>query len=277
MPVREWMPDRMLRSLLRRRDLTRQLAWRAFTSRYKGSWLGLGWSLLYPLLLLAIYTLVFGFIFGGRWARMSERDPVEYALALFCGLVPFTFFSECVTRAPGIVVAVPNYVKKVVFPLEVLPVAEVLAALAHMAISLGLLVAGTAVFLGPGRLDWTLALLPLAVVPLVALVLGLTWFLASLGVFVRDIGPTVILLSQAMLFLTPVFYEIDNPQIPGPMRQAMRLNPLAPIVESFRRAVLWGEAPPWAALGAAWAVAAVVLVAGYAWFLKSRRAFSDVL
>jgi lipopolysaccharide transport system permease protein len=273
--ARSLSPISMVGSLRRNRDLIKQLAWRSFTSRYKGSLFGIAWSVLHPLLLLAIYTLVFGYIFRSRWARMSGSSQAEFALALFCGLAPFRFFAEVLNRSPTIVLAVPNYVKKVVFPLEVLCVSEVLAAMVQLAVSLGLLVVGCLLVLG--RLHWTLLWLPLAMVPLLFLTLGLSWLLASLGVFLRDIGHVTLLLTQMMFFLTPIFYDVNSPHVPHLMRQAMVLNPMAAIVETFRRAVLWGEGPPWARLAAVTFANAAILCAGYAWFVKSRRAFNDVI
>ena len=160
---RNLSPAVLVRSLWANRYLTGQLAWRSFTSRYKGSMLGLAWAVLHPLIMLSIYTLIFGFVFRSRWQGMSGDSQLEFALAMFCGLVPFTFFSDVVNRSPTLIVGVPNYVKKVVFPLETLCVAEVISALANAAISLVLLVAGCALILH--QFPWTLLWLPVAIFP----------------------------------------------------------------------------------------------------------------
>ncbi len=265
----------MVRSLVRNWDLTSQLARRSFTARYKGSLLGVAWAVLHPLAMLAIYTLVFGFVFRSRWARMSGDSQLEFALALFCGLIPYTLFSDVLNRSPLLITAVPNYVKKVVFPLECLCVAEVLAAIVHAVISLALLIAAVAIVLGQVHL--TLLALPLALAPLVFLTLGLSWFLASLGVFLRDLAHTISLVTMMLFFLTPIFYDRQSPHIPQLMRDAMLANPLTVIVETFRGAILWGDWPNWAALAIVTAISFTAMVAGFAWFAKSRKAFSDVI
>lgn len=267
-------PLMIVRNLWRHRELLIQFVRREVEARYRGSFLGVLWSFINPLVLLLIYTFVFGFVFGARWPQAQTSNLSEFALILFCGIIPYHIFSECVSRAPTLIISVRNYVKKVVFPLEILPVSVLGAALFHALISLSVLVIAN--LLLNGQITWTLILIPLVLLPLVFLCLGLTWFLASLGVFVRDINHTVGLIVQAMFFVTPIFYSVD--MIPNPtLQQLMHLNPLTPVIGNMRRVVLWNQVPEWDQLTLAGGVSFVFLVLGYAWFIKTKKAFADVI
>src|SRR5215211_7627558 len=229
-------PRHLPRALWRQRELLRQLTAREVAERYRGTYLGVVWSFLTPLLMLAVYTFVFSRVLAVKWGVGDAADnPALFALALFAGLIPFTVFSEAVHRAPSLVLNNPNYVKRVVFPLEVLPLTVLGAALIHSLISVAILVAGIALLLG--FVSPTLLLLPLAYLPLVLLCAGLSWFLAALGVYVRDIGQGVTVAVQALLFLSPIFYAVDA--VPPAFRPLLLLNPLSPIVNGFRDCLLW--------------------------------------
>lgn len=262
--VRAWPDARTLVVSLVRRDIQ---------ARYRGSLLGGLWAFLQPLALLAIYTFVFGRIFRSRWPGIEQRGLGNFALTLFCGLVPFALLSECGTRAPALVTSVPAYVKRTVFPLELLAVSLVGGAVFHALVSLGVLVATS--LLLTRTVAWTLVLVPIVALPVVMLSLGLTWFLASLGVFVRDLGMVIGLLLQVLLFLSPIFYPLEV--VPEPFRAWMPLNPMTWTVESFRRVVLWAELPDWTGLGIWTGVTGAWMFLGYAWFMKTKHAFADVL
>lgn len=266
-------PLTLARSLWRQRSLIWQFTQREVLGRYKGSFLGIFWSLVNPLALLLIYTFVFGVVFQSRWPQARTTSLSEFALITFCGLMVHNVFAEAVVRAPTLIVGVPNYVKKVVFPLEVLVVSTLGGALFHGAVSLLILLG--ALLVTTGGLAWTLPLLPVVLLPLVFLVLGVSWFLASLGVFIRDIGHSIALAVQMLFFLTPIFYPLEA--IPQPFQTLIRLNPMSTIVESSRAVVLWGRMPDWEALGVWTLVGVVVMLLGYTWFMKSRRAFADVI
>jgi len=223
--------------------------------------------------LLLTYTFVFGGLFKARWPDARNEGLGEFALALFCGLTAFNLFSECVQRAPRIVVGVPNYVRKVVFPLEILPVSVLGSAVFHALASLLILILVRLVI--GGGLPWTLLLLPLVSLPLLFLSLGVGWFLAGLGVYVRDIGQAAALALQVLMFATPIFYPPNL--IPEGLRALLLLNPLADVVENWRRVVLWGRLPEWGPLGLWTLIGALVLVLGYAWFTNTKRGFADVL
>jgi len=271
--IKNLNPSALAQNLWRQRILTRQLIQREIEGRYKGLFLGLIWSFVNPLVLLLIYTFVFRIVFRARWPNAKTDNLSEFALVIFCGLIAFQIFSECVSRAPGIIINVPNYVKKVVFPLEILPLSILGSALFHGSISLSILLVAN--LLVSGTIQWTIALLPLVIIPLVFLSLGLTWFLSSLGVFVRDINYMVTLALQVMFYVTPVFYPLEA--IPEPFRTIIRLNPLASIVDNFRRVILWGQTPHWSELAIWTAVTGSMMVLGYAWFMKTKKGFADVI
>jgi homopolymeric O-antigen transport system permease protein len=266
-------PIAMARNLWRHRDLIRQFTRREIEGRYRASFLGLFWSFINPLVLLLIYTFVFGVVFAARWPNAKTDNLSEFAVTLFCGITAFNIFSECVGRAATLVVGVPNYVKKVVFPLEILPISTLGAALFHAGVSLAILLVAN--LLISGALQWTAVFLPVIILPLIFLSLGLTWFLSSLGVFIRDIGYTVALIVQVLFFLTPLFYAIDN--IPEPYRSIIQLNPLTSIIEDIRLVVLWGSVPDWSTTILSIIVSGAIMVLGYAWFMKTKKAFADVI
>jgi len=267
-------PAALLANLWRHRDLVRQFTVRYFVSRHRGTFLGAWWGLLLPLLMLAVYSFVFNTIFTARWGQTPNERLAEFPVVLFCGMVVYGVFSETAARAVGLVVGNPNFVKKVVFPLEILPVASLGAALLFAGLSMVLVVAGNAVFLH--RFPVTLLLFPLILLPLVAISLGLAWFLASLGVFIRDMENIVIvLIQQVLFFMTPIFYRTEN--LPPGLQRVIMLNPLAVIVENARRTVIWGTLPDWWDLGWCAVVSLALMQLGYAWFMSTKRGFADVL
>jgi lipopolysaccharide transport system permease protein len=266
-------PVLLARNLWRHRDLIRQFTRREVEGRYRGSYLGIVWSFVTPLIMLLIYTFVFGIVLQARWPQARTTNLNEFAVVLFAGLSAFNIFGETVSRAPGLIIGVPNYVKKVVFPLEVLPISVLGAALFHALINLVILLA--AHLLIGGALHPTLLLLPVMALPLLLLGLGLAWFLASLGVFIRDISYSVSLIVQILFFLTPIFYPIES--IPEAYRPLIALNPLTAIIENIRRVTLWGQPPDWF-LFLFWLIAtSMMTILGYAWFMKTKKAFADVI
>jgi lipopolysaccharide transport system permease protein len=272
-PARHLSPVALGRALWRLRSLAGKLIRRDLESRYRGSALGFLWAFLHPLALLVLYTYVFGVIFESRWPQAPGAGLDNFALSLFCGFIPFNMLSECAIRCPTSILAVPAYVKRVVFPVELLPLSAVGSALVNALISLVLLV--TVSWLTVGRVPGTAVLAPLVLLPLIALSLGLAWFLASLGVFVRDLTQGITLVMQIVLFATPIFYPLES--LPDRFRWLVALSPLTWVVENLRRTLLWGQPLDGWGLGL-WSVAAgAVAVLGYAWFMNTKRAFADVL
>jgi len=255
------------------RELLKQVVRREIEARYRGSYLGLFWSLITPLVMLATYTFVFSVVFQARWRPDAVPARGEFALTLFAGLIAFNVFTEVVTRAPTLVLSHANYVKNVVFPIQILPVSALGTALFHGAVNLTILLAASLVVFG--TISHTIWLLPVAALPLVGLCLGMGWFLASLGIFVRDTTYAVGMTTQILFFLTPVIYP--SSAVPESLRPWVKLNPLAVVVEDFRRTLVWSQHPDWAAWSLAMATAATVFVLGYAWFMITRSGFADVL
>ncbi len=263
-----------MRNLLAHRDLIARLTTQEIGQRYQGSLLGVLWSLVTPALMLTVYTLVFSLIFQARWAAAGPAArPADFALTLFAGLIPFNLLAEVAARAPSLVLATPSYVKKVVFPLEVLPVVAVGSATAHSLIALGVLCLAQVAL--TGRLPATLALVPAAYAPLVLIALGLAWILASLGVYLRDMGHVVGVATHLLLFASPIFYPVEA--VPDGYRTVVQANPLTGILDTFRRVTLWGEAPVWPSWGILLAGAAALALLGYAWFMQTKKGFADVM
>lgn len=257
---------------LRQRTLIWQFARRDVLARYRGSLLGLGWSFLTPLLMLAVFTFVFRVVFKARWGTGGDSD-FEFALQAYAGLIVFNLFAEVVSRAPRLVLDQPNLVTRVVFPLEILPWVAVLAGLFHLALNLVALLAATAI--ARGGLPPSVLALPLVLAPFVPLLLGLAWFLASLGVFIRDVGQITALAVTLLMFLSPVFYPVAS--LPERWQPWLRANPLTPAIEQLRRIALEGMWPDWPQLALHLAIAIAIAWAGAFWFAVTRKGFADVL
>jgi lipopolysaccharide transport system permease protein len=265
-------PAALVRHLWRHREFIGQLTRREIEGRYRSSLLGLTWSFINPIALLLVYTFVFGVVFRQRWGVHADGLG-EYGLVLFAGMIAFGIFSECVNRAPGLIVSTPNYVKRVVFPLELLPLGVMGSALFHAGVSLSVLLVAAAVSGLPPRPSWLLV--PLALAPVVLLSLGLLWMLSSLGVFLRDLGYGVTLAVQVLFFLTPIFYPLDA--IPERFQVIARLNPLTSAVVAVRAVIFPGLEPLWTDLAVSLGASGVLMLLGYAWFMRTRRAFGDVI
>jgi lipopolysaccharide transport system permease protein len=265
-------PREIIASLWRNRQLLKALIKREGIGRYRGSVMGMTLSFFNAIVMPAIYTFVFSVIFKARWSAGSD-SKTEFALVLFAGLLVFNLFAECINRAPGLILANVNYVKKVVFPLEILPWVSLGAALFHMLISFGVWLLFYLLFFGAPHV--TLLLFPLILLPLVLMIMGLSWILASLGVFLRDVGQLIGLAVTVLMFLTPIFYPLSA--IPEKYRLFIYLNPMTIVVEQTRGALIWGQPLHLGQYGAYFLVSAVLAAAGFAWFQKTRKGFADVL
>lgn len=266
-------PLALIRNIWGFKSLILQMTKREVVGRYKGSTMGLAWSFLNPLFMLIVYTFVFSVVFKARWSVGGDESRTQFAVILFVGMIVHGFFAEVVNRAPQIILGNTNYVKKVVFPLETLPVIGLCAALFHTLISLIVLLC--AFFLFNGFLHWTIIFLPLVFLPLVIFCLGLGWILASLGVFIRDVGQTTVIITTVMMFLSPVFFPITA--LPEKYRVWIMLNPLTFIIEQARAVLIWGHLPNWLGLVIYTAAAALVAWLGFVFFQKTRKGFADVL
>ncbi len=259
-------------ALGRHRSLTRELAKRDVLGRYRGASFGLLWSLISPFLLLCIYTFAFGTVMGGRWPAVENGDT-HFSIVLFAGLIVHGFFAECLSRAPELVVGNPNFVKRVIFPLEILPWPMVMSALFHTLMNSVVFLVLRLVM--DGQFTWSIVLLPLVMLPLVVLALGVSWFLAALAVFFRDVRQVTGVLSMGLLFLSSAMMPVES--VPEAYRWVFVLNPLTFIIDQARNVMLWGRMPDWAGLGLYLLGALVVLAAGWAWFRATRKGFADVL
>ena len=264
----------LAKSLWRNRQLIVQMTRRDVVGRYKGSAMGLAWSFFNPVFMLIVYTFVFSEIFQSRWSGAGANDSkTQFALLLFVGMITHGLLAEVLNRAPMMILSNVNYVKKVVFPIEILPVVTMGATLFHSLISLGVLLVAFVFF--NGYLHWTAIFLPLVLLPLVILTTGLAWMLASLGLFLRDVSQTIGIITTVLMFLSPVFYPVTA--VPEGFRIFMMVNPLTFIIEQAREILIWGHLPNWMGLGAYTLTATFIAWAGYVWFQKTRKGFADVL
>ncbi|MCL2872280.1 MAG: ABC transporter permease [Betaproteobacteria bacterium] len=259
-------------SLWKNRSLIKSLVVREIAGRYRGSVMGVLWSFFLPVLMLAVYTFVFSVIFKARWNTGSD-SKTEFALILFAGLLVFNFFSECVNRAPGLILANTSYVKKVVFPLEILPVVTLGTALFHCAVGLLAWLLFYAIFFGVPPL--TALLFPIVLLPLLFLTAGFSWLLASLGVFLRDVAQVVGVITTVLMFLSPIFYPTSA--LPESFQKVLLLNPLALIIEQTRGVLIFGQVPSWGMYFLLLLGSIAIAWLGYAWFQKTRKGFADVL
>lgn len=266
-------PGALVRSGWRHRHLIGTLIRRDIASRYRGSLFGMLWSVLNPILLLAIYTFVFSEIFRMRWGTASD-NPLDFALMLFAGMLVFAFFSEAVNRSPSLIVSNPNLVKRIVFPLETQAWVVVGAGLFQILISLAVLLVAF-VFIRHSPPHWTVLLFPIVTVPLCFLALGFVWFLSSLGVYLRDVGQVVGHLVTMMMFLSPLFYPVTA--VPESFRNLFYLNPLTLLMGETRKVLILGQTPDWVALAAFTIATFLFACFGYWWFQRTRRGFADVL
>lgn len=265
-------PKEMVASLWRNRELISALTKREVIGRYRGSVMGILWSLFNPVLMLAVYTFVFSVVFKARWVGGTD-SRTEFALVLFAGLTVFGLFSETVNRAPTLVLGNVNYVKKVIFPLEILPVVALGSSIFHFLVSLFVWMVFCIVVLGipPASALW----LPVVLVPLILTSLGFSWFLASLGVYLRDVAQIVGVVTTVLMFLSPIFYPVAA--LPEEYRSWVHLSPVTFVVEQTRDVLIWGRHPDWLHWSQGLLASLGVIWVGFAWFQKTRKGFADVL
>jgi homopolymeric O-antigen transport system permease protein len=263
-----WRP---LWQLPGRFDLVRSLAKRELVARYRGSALGLIWAILTPIVMIAIFTLIFAGIFKAKFGASGSQW--DYALYLFCGLLPWNAFQESLQASASTIVTHANLVKRVVFPLETLPVALSLAAVGNQMFGTAVLI--VAILLLRHEVHATILFLPLLVIPQLIATLGAAWLLASMGVFVRDIVQGISLVLMAWFYVTPIIYP--EALVPEGYRGIINLNPFTPLVRNYRRILLEHTVPDWQGLAYFTAFATLSFVVGYWWFARTRKSFADVI
>jgi len=261
-----------IRTFYTHRHLIWQMSKREIVGRYRGSMLGLIWSFFNPVFMLTIYTFVFSVVFKAKWSVTSE-NKTEFAIILFAGLIVFNLFAETVARSPSLILANVNYVKKVVFPLEILPVVSIVSSCFHALVSIGVLVLFRLI-VGSGC-SFTTLFFPIIILPLLLFSLGISWFLSALGVYLRDVSQTIGLAMTALMFVSPIFFPVTA--LPEKYRIMVYLNPLSFIIEQGREVLIFSRLPNWSGLALYFAVSVGVALLGFAWFQKARKGFADVL
>jgi lipopolysaccharide transport system permease protein len=259
-------------AVLKYRELTFELAKRDVLGRYRGASFGLLWSLISPFLLLCVYTFAFGTVMKNKWPQ-AQGGQTHFSIILFAGMIVHGFFAECLNKSPVLISGNPNFVKRVIFPLDILPWPMVLSALFHTLMNAVVFIVLR--FFMDGAFTWQIILLPIVFLPLFILTLGVSWFLASMGVYLRDIGQVTGVLSMALLFLSSAMMPIAS--VPPAYHLIFTLNPLSFIIDQARNVMLWGIYPDWIGLALYALGSTIFAYAGYAWFMATRKGFADVL
>jgi lipopolysaccharide transport system permease protein len=266
-------PRELVSSVWRNRQLVLQMTKREVLGRYKGSLMGLAWSFFNPVLMLIVYTFFFSVVFKSRWGSGGDETKASFAIILFVGMIVHGLFTDVINRAPTIILSNVNYVKKVVFPLEVLPLVSIGSSIFHSVIGLIVLLLTQIVI--NQNLPWTAIFFPLIVMPLVLGTLGFAWFLSALGVYARDVGQITGVFTTVLMFLSPVFYPISALQ---PSYQIyLKLNPLTFVIEEGRNSLIYGVTPDWIGWGISMLLGCLIAWMGFWWFQKTRKGFADVL
>jgi lipopolysaccharide transport system permease protein len=272
MPIFAISPITAIWQLIKSRELIIQLIWSEVVGRYRGSFAGFLWSFLNPLFSLVMYTFVFGVVFKARWG-LSAENTFDFSLVLFAGLIVHGLLSECITRAPYLIIANPGYVKQVVFPLEILPVVALGSSLFHTAIGFLLLIVIWSI--AHGGVALAVTFIPLLILPLSLIAVGLGWLIAATTVYFRDLSQLVTFISSGMLFFSPIFYPASS--VPDPFRYILNFNPLTYVIEQVRATLISGEIPELKGYLIYLLISFSVAWAGYIWFQKTRAGFADVI
>ncbi|MCL4432233.1 MAG: ABC transporter permease [Epsilonproteobacteria bacterium] len=251
--------------------LLKELSKREVFLRYRGSLLGIWWALLTPMAMLLVFTFVFGEIFQAKWD--GGGNIAEFSVKLYAGLVVFWFFNEIITKAPGLIVSQPNYVTKVIFPLEILPVATVIGSLFHLLINLIILLAASAILYE--KVYLSIIALPIIIAVTIPMLLGIAWTFCALGVYIRDISTLIGILMNMLMFLSPIFYPMKA--VPEGVRWIFELNPMNLPIQWVRESVCEGIWPSLSALALYCVLSLLIGIAGWKLFGIMRKGFSDVL
>jgi len=266
-------PFAILPGFRRNRRLIVEMTKREIKKRYQGSIFGLAWAFINPILMLAVYSFVFTVIFQRRWGVSENESPIDFPLLLFAGLIIFSIFSEAMNRSPRLIVGNVNYVKKVIFPLEILTWVSVGVTIFHALINLAILLVVQLLF--KGFFPVTMFLLPLVLLPAVLLSLGISWFLSSLGTYFRDISQLLGFFTTFLMFTSAVFYPLSG--VSEKYQKWFKLNPIALIIDESRKLLIFGQYPDWSSIGILMLASALAAFIGFWWFQKTRKGFADVL
>ena len=262
----------MIKTLYTNHYLLKQLVKKDIRQRYQGSVLGVFWSMLVPLCMLVIYTFIFSEVFQAKW-NMDTTDTYQFALMLFCGLSAFNLLGEVMNRSVTLIASHANYVKKVIFPLEILPVVLTLSALFHCTVSYGILIAAKLILYHD--LSPTLYLILPVMFPLVVIAVGVSLLIAAAAVYLKDVGNVISVIVTVLMYISPVFFPLDA--VPEDFRVVCEMNPMTYIIENFRNVVLYGRPVDGHFFAVSCAAAFAVYLAGYAVFMRTKEGFADVI
>jgi lipopolysaccharide transport system permease protein len=262
----------LINSTLESKELIIALTKREVIGRYKGSFIGMLWPFITPLFMLGIYTFFFGRIFNARWNMQASTDG-EFALLLFIGLIIFNLYAESINRASLLIISNVNYVKKVIFPLEILAIVSVLSGLFHAIVSLVVWVIVYTIIFGVPSLY--ICYFVLIIIPFVLILIGLSWILSAIGTYIKDIIQVVGVITSALMFLSPVFFPLES--LPESFRKFVMLNPLSMPIEQLRLVMFYGKEPNWVGLMQYSLVSVFIFYLGFYFFQKVRRGFADVV
>ena len=265
--------NELICSFINNKNLIYQLTKRDVLSRYKGSVIGIAWSVITPLLMLMLYTFVFSFVFKARWGGAIELPREMYALILYTGMIFHSLLCECINRSPTLMQSNASYVKKVIFPLEILNWVSLFSALFQAMIGFTLLIFGKVII--TGEFTATIFILPFLLIPFVLIVLGVCWFIISVGVYFRDISHLTSILTTVLMFASPIFYPISI--LPSDLQFIMYLNPLTYFIEEARNVLIFGAYPDFRNYVFVLILSIFVAAFGFSFFQKTRKGFADVL
>lgn len=259
--------------LYKNRDLFVQSLTREIVQKYRGSYLGILWNFILPLVMLTVYSFIFGVIFKARWDQQVTDSKAEFALILFVGITLYNVFSETVGASPTLIITNVNYVKKVIYPLEILSMTSIGNSLVQLLFNLVIILLGKAIIIR--HFDFMILFFPLVLLPLLLLVLGISWILSGIGVFIRDMRQAATIIILIFGYITPVFYPISS--VPESFRWVMYLNPMTAIVNNARRVLIYGEFPDWLSLLITFFISYLIMLIGLMFFRKVKSNFSDAI
>lgn len=265
-------PKDIFKSMYANRNLIYTLARGEIKGRYSGTTIGLIWSIINPLIMLTVYTFVFCVVFHARWNE-EHTSRIEFAFLIYSGLIVFNFFYECINKAPYLIITNANYVKKIIFPLEILPIIYLTSALFHLFVSLSVMIFAHVIIFS--SISGTIFLLPVLLLPLIFYVLGFSWVLASLGAYIRDIAQLVGIISTIIMYISPIFYPVSA--VPKEFRFIITINPLTTLIEQIRDVVFFNKMPILFDLLVEYLASFIIAWIGFIWFQKTRKGFADVI
>ncbi|MBC2714661.1 MAG: ABC transporter permease [Desulfobacteraceae bacterium] len=277
-PFRRYLsPSHLVKQIFRYRQLLGQSILWEINDRYRGSALGILWAGIIPLVRLAVFTLIFSMLLGGKKVVWGLDSDLEVGMMILCGFILFNIFAESIGKAPRLMWINKTYVKNIAFPIEIIPLIGIGVAVVHSMIGMGILI--VLELFKSGSVSWTIIFLPLLYLPLVFFVAGISWIIAALGVFYRDVNNLIQSLIQVFFLLSAVIFPLKRftEALSDQLEWVLRLNLLATIIENARRVFMEGHPPDWFWLNITFISSIGVMMLGYAVFMYYKREFADVI